>query len=156
MCEGVVMDSSFDAAKSNVRPTRSVRDRHDRGLRGTLTPPRIPITTSRADDFDSMVIAAVERIQGRFPELADVGIEVEEVPRGPRRDGTPDPIMLGMVNRPPDGEDGSIVIFRFPIELRAKPGPAREKLVTEVCTELVAEYYGLSLVDVNPDYDSRE
>ena len=46
----------------NRPPTRSRRDRHGRGLRGRLVPTDIPLARSRAEQFDDLVLDAVEDI----------------------------------------------------------------------------------------------
>ncbi|MFZ1361396.1 MAG: metallopeptidase family protein [Candidatus Nanopelagicales bacterium] len=144
----------FDRAKSRVRPSSRRRDRHDRGLRGTLAPGSIPVSRSRAEDFASIVDSAMQRIESNYPELLDVDIDVEDVPPGPRRDGSADPIPLGRVDLPSRSTNGSLVVYRFPIEHRTSAGVARERLVRAVCTELAAELLGISPVEVDPQYDT--
>src|SRR5215203_201853 len=41
-------------------PARTRRDRHGRGLRGRLVPPTVPLSRSRAEQFDDLELAAVE------------------------------------------------------------------------------------------------
>ncbi len=40
--------------------THSRRDRHGRGLRGRLVPAEVPLARSRAEEFDYLVLDAVE------------------------------------------------------------------------------------------------
>lgn len=148
--------AEFELAKSRIRPARVTNDSHGRGFRGTLAPGSIPISGSRAEDFDSIVISAVERIQGTYPELLELDIEIEDVPPGARRDGSADPIPLGRVIEPRAGIAGSLVLYRFPIEHRTRPGVERELLVRAVCTELAAELLGISPVEVDPRYDTGQ
>src|SRR4249920_2083204 len=57
------------------------RDRHGRGLRGPLVPPGLPLSRSRAERFDSLVLDAAERLDQRWGEqLAEVEFAVEDVP----------------------------------------------------------------------------
>lgn len=135
-----------------TRPTRRRRDRRGRGLRGTLTPPTIPISRSRAVAFDDLVLEAIERILMAIPELEDVEVIVEEVPLAARRGGAPDPVSLGRIELPSSGAPAQLVIHRRPIELRAAPGEEREDLVRDVVAELVAELFGLAPAQVDPDY----
>ena len=137
------------------RPTRRRRDRHGRGLRGTLTPPTMPISRSRAARFDELVLSSVERIERAYPELADIEIRVEEVPLRERRDGSPDPIPLGRLRPAVDGEPAARTLRRRPLERRAPAGTEREDLVNDTVTELVAELFGLSPAQIDPDYDPR-
>ena len=134
------------------RPTRRRRDTHGRGLRGTLAPATMPVSRSRATTFDELVLSAVERIQQAYPELADVEIRVEEVPLRERRDGSPDPVSLGRLRPAGAGRPAALIVHRRPIELRASAGTQREDLVNDTVTELVAELFGLSPIQVDPDY----
>lgn len=135
------------------RPSRRRRDIHGRGLRGTLAPAAMPISRSRAARFDELVLAAVERIQRAYPELADVEIRVEEVPLRERRDGSPDPVALGRLEAATHTRAAQLILHRRPLELRAAAGTEREDLVNDTVTELVAELYGLSPMQIDPDYD---
>ncbi len=135
------------------RPSRRRRDLHGRGLRGTLAPTAMPISRSRAARFDELVLGAVERIQRAYPELADVEIRVEEVPLRERRDGSPDPVALGRLHPATPTRAAQLILHRRPLELRAAAGAEREDLVNDTVTELVAELYGLSPSQIDPDYD---
>ncbi|MEI2728673.1 MAG: metallopeptidase family protein [Candidatus Nanopelagicales bacterium] len=134
------------------RPSRRRRDLHGRGLRGTLAPATMPVSRSRAANFDELVLSAVERIQQAYPELADVEIRVEEVPLRERRDGSPDPVSLGRLHLAVAGRPAQLIIHRRPIELRAPVGTEREDLVNDTVTELVAQLFGLSPIQIDPDY----
>src|SRR5918912_2229036 len=62
-------------------PSRTRRDRHGRGLRGRLVPPTVPLSRSRAEQFDDLVLDAVEDLERRWErELAGVEFAVEDVP----------------------------------------------------------------------------
>ena len=135
-----------------ARPTRRRRDLHGRGLRGTLAPRAMPISRSRAARFDELVLTAVERIQRAYPELADVEIRVEEVPLRERRDGSPDPVSLGRLQPATPTRSAQLILHRRPLELRAAAGTEREDLVNDTVTELVAQLFGLSPIQIDPDY----
>lgn len=146
------MSTSPAAPGAVPRPTRRRRDLHGRGLRGTLTPSAMPIARSRAARFDELVLSSVERIQQAYPELADVEIRVEEVPLRELRDGSPDPVALGRLQPAVGREPAQLILHRRPLELRAAAGTEREDLVNDTVTELVAELFGLSPMQVDPDY----
>src|SRR3954467_6311941 len=60
---------------------RSRRDRHGRGLRGRLVPAEVPLARSRAEQFDDLVLDAVEDLERRWErELAGVEFAVEDGP----------------------------------------------------------------------------
>lgn len=128
------------------------RDRRDRGRRGPLAPRPVPIMRSRSESFDADVVHALERLQARLPELAEVELVVAEVPPGPRRDGSPDPVPLGAVSQPAVGAPAVLTVHRKPIELRTRPGTDRCELIADVVAELVAELLGIAPEAVDDDY----
>jgi hypothetical protein len=150
------MDSP--AASAN-RPRR--RDRHGRGLRGPLAPPQVPLSLSRSEQFDDFVRESVERLERRWPRLAEVEFAVQDVPtplpgepeqdpEGARADDVP----LGrLIPSGPDRPD-RIVVFRRPVETRAKGREDRAALVHEVVMEQVAELLGIDLDEVDPGPDT--
>ncbi|NED89202.1 hypothetical protein G3I76_55165, partial [Streptomyces sp. SID11233] len=56
------------------------RDRHGRGMRGPVAPPQVPISVSRAESFADLVQDSVDRLERRWPQLADVDFMVLDVP----------------------------------------------------------------------------
>ncbi|HEY5832565.1 metallopeptidase family protein [Streptomyces sp.] len=129
------------------------RDRHGRGMRGPIAPPQVPLAVSRADAFDDLVRDAADRLERRWPQLADVEFAVQEVPwpqDGPARDG--DAVPLGRLIAAGQGRPSRIVVYRRPVEIRAKSRDERALLVHEVVVEQVAELLGLSPENVDPKY----
>src|SRR5258706_2877440 len=71
------------------------RDSHGRGLRGSLTPPEVPLYRSRAQRFDDLVLEAVAQLEPRWEaELASVEVAVEEIPAADPPDDDPEPVPL--------------------------------------------------------------
>src|SRR5687768_15103843 len=72
---------------------RRRRDRHGRGLRGVLVPPvvrvngrevRVPLSQTRGERFDDLVLDAVEHLEERWgKQLEGVEFAVEDVPAVP-------------------------------------------------------------------------
>jgi predicted Zn-dependent protease with MMP-like domain len=88
------------------------RDRHGRGLRGSLAPAGVPLHRTRAERFDDLVLQAVARLEPRWEaQLAGVEFAVEEIPpaavlAGPVRGPIPlSRLDLGLP-RPTDGPAG--------------------------------------------------
>ncbi|MEU7283037.1 metallopeptidase family protein [Streptomyces sp. NPDC045431] len=130
---------------SSVPPRR--RDRHGRGMRGPVAPPQVPLSATRADTFRDLVQDSVERLERRWPQLAEVDFHVLEVPESPE-----DSVPLGVSL--PAGRDrpARIVVYRRPVELRAKSRDERALLVHEVVVEQVADLLGLAPESVDPRY----
>lgn len=139
-------------------PRARRRDRHGRGLRGPLAPPQVPISLSRSELFEDYVRESVERLERRWPQLIDVEFEVDEVPEA--LPGEPDPVPdggvpLGKVVLAGQGRKSRIVLYRRPVEIRAKSREDRAALVHEILIEQVAELLGLSPDAIDPRYDEE-
>jgi predicted Zn-dependent protease with MMP-like domain len=140
------------------RPRR--RDRHGRGMRGPIAPPQVPLALSRAELFDDLVRDAADRLERRWPQLADVEFAVQEVPwpvadaggagDANRTDG--DEVPLGRLIGARKDSPNRIVVYRRPVEIRAKSREERALLVHDVVVEQVAELLGLSPENVDPRY----
>jgi predicted Zn-dependent protease with MMP-like domain len=137
------------------------RDRRGRGLRGELAPRAVPRQRTRGEQFDDLVLDAVEELEGRWPEeLADVEFAVEEVPAltpGVAVEFDPDVIVdrgvpLGRLLRTGIGETTTptIVVYRRPVEARARDGEDRADLIFMVVAELIAELLGRDVDEIDP------
>ena len=136
------------------------RDRRGRGIRGPLAPSGVPVSRSRAEQFDELVLDAVERLERRWAdELRDVELAVEEVPpdvvspedvraTADEAAGVP----LGRSFPAAAGRAARIVVYRRPVEARAGNHRAKGILVHDVVVERVAELLGLAPDAVDPDY----
>ena len=130
------------------------RDRHDRGLRGSLAPSEIPIAKTRSEQFDDLVLDAVDHLERRWADqLRGIKWAVEDVPdsdadvsRG-SRDG---PIPLSRLFPAIDQRPTRIVIYRRPLEVRAIDRTDLADLVHDVVVEEVADFLGLDPEVVDP------
>ncbi|MEU8828533.1 metallopeptidase family protein [Streptomyces sp. NPDC048636] len=130
-------------------------------MRGPIAPPQVPLSVSRAESFVDLVQDSAERLERRWPQLSGVDFTVLDVPTS--GDGA------GGGLGGPDGWDGEsvplgrfiaahgdapdrIVIYRRPVEIRAKNRDERALLVHEVVVEQVAELLGLAPESVDPRY----
>jgi hypothetical protein len=78
------------------------RDRHGRGLRGSLVPPDVPLYRSRSDRFDDLVLLAVSQLEPRWEaELAGMEFGVEEIPPVVGDIDDPEPVPLGRLEAGP-------------------------------------------------------
>ncbi|MEV6109519.1 metallopeptidase family protein [Streptomyces sp. NPDC051940] len=136
------------------RPRR--RDRHGRGMRGPVAPPQVPLSVSRADAFIDLVNDSAQRLERRWPQLSSVEFGVLDVPGDPElpislddEGGVPlGTLLSGSRNGLPD----RIVVYRRPVEIRAKNRDERAQLVHEIIVEQVAELLGLAPESVDPHY----
>ena len=137
-------------------------DGRGRGLRGLLYPSTIPAAKTRAERFDAMVLEALEPIEQRWgAELTELDLAVDEVPEVDET--SPDEVVwqagvLADVGVPlaqlvpagvdPEGQPSRarIVLYRRPLEARARGGADLTELLHEVLVEQVAEY-----LNIEPD-----
>lgn len=137
------------------------RDRRGRGLRGVLAPAAVPLSRTRSEVFDDLVLDAVEELEEHWSaELTGVEFAVEEVPPTGGATGTdfdPDVVVdrgiaLGRLHR--TGLAGVatpvIVVYRRPIEARAVDAEDRGDLVFMIVAELVAELLGRDVDEIDP------
>ncbi|MBX6386820.1 MAG: metallopeptidase family protein [Microbispora sp.] len=130
-------------------------------MRGPLAPSHVPIAKSRGERFDDLVLDAVDRLKPRWgAQLASVEFAVEEVPPaselvdGPARLSS-DPIPLGRAESASGSEPASVVLYRRPLEARARDRDQLGTLVLDVVVEQVASLLGLTPETIDPGYDDR-
>lgn len=134
----------------------SARNRRGRGFRGPLalpgplSPLAPPVRPSRRDEFDDLVLSLVDRLSGRWrAELGLVEFGTEDVPQLPD-DWTDEPVPFGSLIRGGPAGPHRIVLFRRPIELRAKTRLERAALVNEVLVEHIADLLGRDPSEIDP------
>ncbi|GHI07225.1 hypothetical protein AQI88_22480 [Streptomyces cellostaticus] len=124
-------------------------------MRGPIAPPQVPLAASRAEVFADLVQDSVERLERRWPQLADIDFLVLEVPRldGRGTEGWSDEaVPLGGIIPAREGRRARVVVYRRPVEIRTKGRDERAALVHEVVVEQVAELLGLTPETVDPRY----
>ncbi|MER5636945.1 metallopeptidase family protein [Kitasatospora sp. NPDC002227] len=147
------MESSAHRSPAEPPLRRRHRDRHGRGLRGPLAPPQVPISLTRSELFDDYVRESVERLERRWPQLADVEFAVQEVPSPEDVEGDPESVPLGRLIPASGGAKSRIVVYRRPVEIRFKSRDDRAALVHEILIEQVADLLGLSPDAIDPRFD---
>ncbi|MEU2059946.1 metallopeptidase family protein [Streptomyces sp. NPDC013455] len=126
-------------------------------MRGPIAPPQVPLAASRAEVFADLVQDSVERLERRWPQLADIDFLVLEVPRLDGRGDqaaawSDEAVPLGGIIPARDGRRARVVVYRRPVEIRTKGRDERAALVHEVVVEQVAELLGLTPETVDPRY----
>ncbi|MFF3347655.1 metallopeptidase family protein [Streptomyces sp. NPDC002779] len=146
------MDNPVPPRAAGPGPRR--RDRHGRGMRGPIAPPQVPLAASRAEAFADLVQDSVERLERRWPQLADIDFLVLEVPpvNGAGQGWNDEAVPLGGSIAAREGRPARVVIYRRPVEIRTKGRDERAALVHEVVVEQVADLLGLTPETVDPRY----
>lgn len=113
----------------------------------------MPLSRSRAERFDELVLEAVERLEDAWADqLAAVELAVEDVPPVDP-DLREDPrVPLGRTYPAARDTPARIVVYRRPVEARAPEPAERAALVHDVVVEQLAELLGLSPEEVDPGY----
>lgn len=146
---------------------KQYRQRHGRGIRGSLLPENTPRFQTRRDRFDRAVLEAYTPLQHRFAQqLQTLDIAIDTVPRMRIRPeaalasdeiASDGPVPLGRLI--PAGVDRSgrptrarIVLFRMPIMHRCINNHEQHVLLERVLTYLVASYLNLLPTDIEPNF----
>ncbi len=149
------------------RPMAHSRTR--RGMRGPLLPPTVPGWRSRAERFDMAVLEAYEPIERRWSSrVSTLDIAVDEIPRISPKD--PDSVQwppevvadgpIALARLIPAGVDvrgdttrARIVLFRKPIERRAKDPADLADLLHDILVAQVATHLGVEPSVIDPTLD---
>lgn len=142
-----------------------LRDRRGRGLRGVLLPSYLPAAASRSQSFDAAVLEAFAPIDARWHDrLADLDIAVDEIPRilpkDPEAVNWPEEVTadgaIPLARLVPISMDrgqatrARIVLFRRPIEARAKHEEDLLDLIHEILVQQVAVHLGVDEDTIDP------
>ncbi|MGL4306018.1 MAG: metallopeptidase family protein [Mycobacteriaceae bacterium] len=142
-------------------------ERRGRGIRTTVLPPSVPAWQSRSARFDALALEALSPIDALWhDQLTKVDIAVDEVPRlhahnpesieWPREITADGPVPLARlipagVDRNGNTTRARIVLFRKPIELRAKKEDELTGLLHEILVQQIASYLELDPSVIDPD-----
>ncbi|ORB60233.1 metallopeptidase family protein [Mycobacteroides saopaulense] len=140
--------------------------RRGRDFRGPLLPPTVPGWRSRAERFDMAVLEAYEPIERAWQSrLEGLDVAVDEIPRIQPKD--PDSVQwppeviadgpIPLARLIPAGVDtrgnttrARIVLFRKPIELRAKKSGDLSDLLHDLLVAQVATHLGVEPSVIDP------
>lgn len=110
-------------------------------LPGPLSPRAAELLPTRRDDFDDLVLSLVDRLSARLGhDLDDVEFGTEDVPA--LSDDWTEPVPLGSHVPGTSGSPARVVLFRRPIEARAKTRPERVLLVHAQLVDQVSALLG--------------
>ncbi len=123
-------------------------------MRGPVAPRDVPLTLTRAERFDELVLTSVSRLENRWADQLDaIEVAVEDVP-GPEAAGVSAPVRpvaLGRAEAATGDRPARIVVYRRAVEARSGRQRARESLVHEVVVEQLAALLGVDPETVDPD-----
>lgn len=141
--------------------------RRGRGVRGPVMPNSLPAYRTRAQRFDQLAVDAFARIDNQWHErLTALDIAVDEVPPiktiGPDLPTWPDDVVadgsVPLSRLVPAGVDkggaptrARIVLFRRPLERRARHPELLIELIHEVLVAQIAAYLGVDPEVIDPE-----
>lgn len=124
-------------------------------LPGPLSPDGVPAIRGPRDEFDSLVLTVVQRIEERWhEELGLIEFAVEETPLVPD-DWQAQTVPLATLVRGSGATPNRLVLFRRPIELRCETRSELSALVLTVLVEQVSELLGRPPEEIDPRYDAE-
>lgn len=124
-------------------------------LPGPLSPDGVPAIRGPREDFDSIVLTVVQRIEERWhEELGLIEFAVEETPLVPD-DWQAQTVPLATLVRGSGATPNRLVLFRRPIELRCETRSELSALVLTVLVEQVSELLGRPPGEIDPRYDAE-
>lgn len=135
-------------------------------MRGPILPPTVPAWRTRAEKFDLLVLEAFAPLDSRWHDrLTKLDIAVDEVPKirplDPSSVTWPDEVVadgpVPLSRLIPAGIDSQgratrarVVLFRRPLELRAKDSDDLVDLLHEVLVQQIATYLGVEPDIIDP------
>lgn len=134
------------------------RDRHNRGLRGRLAWPNpwtgapVPLKArqDKAAFFVICVHDALAQIQEHCPRaLASMDVGIEDVPTV-GTEWTRDRVPLAAAVSPTPEKNGQIVVFRRPLERRARTRAGLRILVFRTIVEQLSEATAIPIDEIDP------
>ena len=136
-------------------------------MRGPVLPRSVPAWRSRAEKFDLLVLEAFAPLDANWHErLTKLDIAVDEVPKirpiDPDSVTWPDevvadgPVPLSRlipagVDRHGTATRARVVLFRRPLEMRAKDPDDLVELLREVLVQQIATYLGVDPEIIDPE-----
>ena len=170
MCNRYDLQSMADSRSHGRVRGPGGGSRRGREMRGPLLPPTVPAWRTRAERFDMAVLEAYEPIEQRWrSRLAELDVAVDEIPRIAPRD--PDSVQwppevvadgpIALARLIPAGVDtrgnatrARIVLFRKPIERRARDSADLADLLHEILVAQVATFLGVEPSVIDPGIDA--
>ncbi|WP_375491769.1 metallopeptidase family protein [uncultured Jatrophihabitans sp.] len=129
-------------------------------MRGRLAPVEVPLNRTRAEQFDELVMDAVEDLEQQWgPDLGGLEFAVQDVPQAQPLGRQPDEdtvfdrgVPLGRLFRSGIDEirEPVLIVYRRPIETRALDIEDRADVVFMVVLDLVAQFLGRDVDDIDP------
>jgi len=136
------------------------RDRHGRGIRGSVAPRDVPLSRTRAETFDDLVLDAMEDVESAVADdaalltaLAGIELGVEDVPPPEALDRARagGELPLARVVRAVRGRPARLILYRRPIELRGVDIVERGDIVHDVVVEQLADLLDVPVDRLDPE-----
>ncbi len=128
------------------------RDRRGRGRRGPLAWPAVPSMGTRREAFDDLVLESASRLERHLSGKAEAEFAVEDIPPSDPAPWEAEGIPLGRLF-PAEGKlPARVVVYRRPVESRARDGRELAAIVHDVVVEQVAALLGVEPAELDSRY----
>ncbi|SPX70692.1 Uncharacterised protein [Mobiluncus mulieris] len=130
------------------------RDRHGRGSRGVLVPAMLPRYRTRRESFDDLVVQEVRSLVAVCSDFSAIKYGVEDVPPSDPAPWERDAVVLsrGFGADPHRGLDPQVVVYRRPLEQRARSIIELREMIHAVVLEESARLLGKHPEDIDPSW----
>ncbi|PJM75005.1 metallopeptidase family protein [Bifidobacterium simiarum] len=129
------------------------RNKHGRGLRQATFGIRLPRYRTKSGAFDGMVVAQLKRLNAAWPELLrDVQCAVEDVPASAPVSWESRRVALSQSFPANHGIPARIVLYRKPIEQRARDRIDMQFIIRDEIVARLADLTGKHPEDIDPDW----
>lgn len=116
--------------------------------------PPVPAMTTRAEQFDELVLDAASRMEHRAGTgLADLEFAVEDVPPSDPAPWESSEVPLGRLFAAQGKMPARIVVYRRPVETRTNDARELTALINDVVVEQVASLLGVDPRELDAGYD---
>lgn len=116
-------------------------------------PVSVPSYRTRAERFDELVLATVQRLERSWSkQLSGTEFAVEDVPPSDPAPWEEHGVPMGRYFPGGDGLAPRIVVYRRPIETRALDADDLAELIRSIIVEQVAQMLGRAPEEIDPGY----
>ncbi len=108
--------------------------------------------TTRREIFDDLVLDSAARLERHLQKRADVEFAVEDIPPSEPAPWEAGAVPLGRLFPAKGKMPARIVVYRRPVESRARDGRELAVIVQDVVVEQVAALLGMDPAELDPRY----
>lgn len=130
------------------------RNRHGRGIRTPMFGTRLPHYRTKQGSFDDIVAAQIRRLLIAWPQMVQpLQFAVEDVPVSEPAAWEERRVMLSQCFSASHGIPARIVLYRMPLQQRARSRYELQWLIHDELIRRIADLYGKHPEELDPSWD---